>query len=144
MDTKKFRIAKAAHELEIESERLEGELEVLKERLADLEAQGVEGDEVARRERESDDATMLVTHVFSKVSRSQVANFILLDYDSKSTDPSVSMSRRTRLGTTAKLLFEIVERAMYMSSISIRNSRGFSTRITSGRRCRVEVPKLWF
>lgn len=58
LDTKKFRIAKAASELEIESERLEGELEMLKERLADLEAQGLEGDEATRREREMDDATM--------------------------------------------------------------------------------------
>jgi kinetochore protein Spc24 len=60
LDTKKFRIAKAASELEIESERLEGELEALKARLAELEAQGLEGDEMARREREADDATMLV------------------------------------------------------------------------------------
>lgn len=58
LDTKKFRIAKAATELEIESERLEGELEMLKERLAELEAQGLEGDEATRREREMDDATM--------------------------------------------------------------------------------------
>ena len=58
LDTKKFRIAKAASELEIESERLESELEVLQERLADLDAQGVEGDEATRREREADDATM--------------------------------------------------------------------------------------
>ncbi|KAK2758240.1 kinetochore-associated Ndc80 complex subunit spc24 [Arachnomyces sp. PD_36] len=64
LDTKKFRIAKAAHELEIESERLEGELEVLKERLADLEAQGVEGDEVTRREREADDATILRLKIY--------------------------------------------------------------------------------
>lgn len=58
LDTKKFRIAKTATELEIESERLESELEVLKERLADLESQGLEGDETTRREREADDATM--------------------------------------------------------------------------------------
>jgi kinetochore protein Spc24 len=58
LDTQKFRIAKAASEFEIESERLEGELEMLKERLAELEAQGLEGDEMARREREADDATM--------------------------------------------------------------------------------------
>ena len=58
LDTKKFRIAKAASEVEIESERLEGELEALKARLADLEMQGVEGDDQARREREADDATM--------------------------------------------------------------------------------------
>jgi Spc24 subunit of Ndc80 len=58
LDTKKFRMAKAASEVEIESERLEGELEELKTRLADLEMQGVEGDDQARREREADDATM--------------------------------------------------------------------------------------
>jgi kinetochore protein Spc24, fungi type len=58
LDTKKFRIAKAASEVEVESERLEGELEALKARLADLEMQGVEGDDQARREREADDATM--------------------------------------------------------------------------------------
>ena len=58
LDTKKFRIAKTASEVEIESERLEGELESLKTKLADLEMQGVEGDDQARREREADDATM--------------------------------------------------------------------------------------
>ena len=58
LDTKKFKIAKAASEVEIESERLEGELDALKVRLADLEMQGVEGDNLARREREADDATM--------------------------------------------------------------------------------------
>jgi kinetochore protein Spc24 len=31
---------------------------MLKERLADLESQGLEGDETTRREREADDATM--------------------------------------------------------------------------------------
>lgn len=60
LDTKKFRVAKAASELEIESERLESELEMLKERLADLEAQGIEGDEPTRREREADDSILYV------------------------------------------------------------------------------------
>jgi kinetochore protein Spc24 len=60
LDTKKFRVAKAASELEIESERLESELEMLKERLADLEAQGLEGDESTRREREAEDAILYV------------------------------------------------------------------------------------
>ncbi|KEY84067.1 hypothetical protein BA78_8073 [Aspergillus fumigatus] len=64
LDTKKFRIAKAATELEIESERLEGELEMLKERLAELEAQGLEGDEATRREREADDATILRLKIY--------------------------------------------------------------------------------
>jgi len=53
-----------ASELEIESERLEGELEMLKERLAELEAQGLEGDEMARREREADDATILRLKIY--------------------------------------------------------------------------------
>lgn len=59
-DTKKFRIAKLASELEIESERLESELDMLNERLADLEAQGLEGDEATRRSRENEDNTMCV------------------------------------------------------------------------------------
>ncbi|PGH08706.1 hypothetical protein AJ79_05897 [Helicocarpus griseus UAMH5409] len=64
LDTKKFRIAKAASELEIESERLEGELETLKARLAELDAQGLEGDEQARRERELDDSTILRLKIY--------------------------------------------------------------------------------
>ena len=58
LDTRKFRIAKSASEIEMESERLEGELESLKNRLAELEDQGVEGDEMTRRIREADDPTM--------------------------------------------------------------------------------------
>jgi len=64
LDTQKFRIAKAASELEIESERLEGELEMLRERLAELDAQGLEGDESARREREAEDATILRLKIY--------------------------------------------------------------------------------
>jgi kinetochore protein Spc24, fungi type len=58
LDTKKFRVAKQASELEAEGERLEAELERLKLRLADLEEQGLEGDENTRRAREVDDPTM--------------------------------------------------------------------------------------
>ncbi|PGH06233.1 hypothetical protein AJ80_08202 [Polytolypa hystricis UAMH7299] len=64
LDTRKFRIAKAASDLEIESERLEGELEALKAKLAELDAQGVEGDELARREREAHDATILKLKIY--------------------------------------------------------------------------------
>ena len=60
MDTQKFRIAKAASDLEIEGERLEQELDGLKARLQELETQGLEGDEVARERREVEDQTMLV------------------------------------------------------------------------------------
>lgn len=58
LDTRKFRVAKQAQELEVESERLESELDSLKARLAELEDQGVEGDHMTRRSREADDPTM--------------------------------------------------------------------------------------
>lgn len=58
LDTKKFKIAKQASELEVDGERLEAELERLRNRLADLEEQGVEGDESTRRSRQADDPTM--------------------------------------------------------------------------------------
>ncbi len=58
LDTQKFRIAKAASDLEIEGERLEQELEGLKSQLHELDVQGAEGDEVARARREVDDPTM--------------------------------------------------------------------------------------
>ncbi len=60
LDTQKFRIAKAASDLEIEGERLEQELKGLRGRLQELELQGVEGDEQARASREVDDPTMWV------------------------------------------------------------------------------------
>lgn len=58
LDTQKFRIAKAASDLEIESERLEQDLEGLKGRLQELDMQGVEGDEGTKARREIDDPTM--------------------------------------------------------------------------------------
>ena len=58
LDTQKFRIAKAASDLEIESERLDQDLESLKGRLHELDLQGVEGTETARARREQDDPTM--------------------------------------------------------------------------------------
>lgn len=58
LDTHKFRIAKAASDLEIEGERLEQELETLKGRLQELELQGVEGDDAAKARRGIDDPTM--------------------------------------------------------------------------------------
>ena len=58
LDTQKFRMAKAASDLEIEGERLEQELEGLKGRLHDLEVQGVEGDDATRARREVDNPTL--------------------------------------------------------------------------------------
>ncbi|KAK5070992.1 putative kinetochore protein spc24 [Lithohypha guttulata] len=59
LDTKKFRVAKQAQELEVEGERLDSELDRLRRRLEDLEEQGVEGDAQARAQREVDDPTVL-------------------------------------------------------------------------------------
>ncbi|KAL9114448.1 MAG: hypothetical protein Q9227_001529 [Pyrenula ochraceoflavens] len=67
LDTKKFRTAKAVNDLESENERLETELEALKMRLAELEAQGAEGGEVARREREADDPTVLRLAIYRRL-----------------------------------------------------------------------------
>ena len=58
LDTQKFRIAKAASDLEIESERLEQDLDGLKGRLQELDMQGVEGDEGTKARREIHDPTM--------------------------------------------------------------------------------------
>ncbi|KAI9842846.1 MAG: kinetochore-associated Ndc80 complex subunit spc24 [Sclerophora amabilis] len=59
LDTQKFRIAKTASDLEIESERLEQELEGLKGKLAELDIQGVEGGDAERGKRELEDETLL-------------------------------------------------------------------------------------
>ncbi len=59
LDAKKFRIAKAAREVEEEGERLGGELEGLKGRLEKLDLEGVEGGQ-RRAGGRMEDATMLV------------------------------------------------------------------------------------
>lgn len=61
MDTEKFRVAKAASDLEIEGERLEGELRTLKRQLRVVEEQGDEGDE---RERGGEDENVLKLKVY--------------------------------------------------------------------------------
>lgn len=48
LDTQKFRIAKAASDLEMETERLSSQAADLSARLQELELQGVAGDETAR------------------------------------------------------------------------------------------------
>lgn len=63
LDTKKFRVAKQAQELEVEGERLDSELDRLRRRLEELEEQGVEGDAQARAQREADDPTVYVNYL---------------------------------------------------------------------------------
>ena len=58
LDTQKFRVAKAASDLEIEGERLEQELDILKSRLQELDLQGVEGDDDMKAKREMEDPTL--------------------------------------------------------------------------------------
>lgn len=53
-------MAKSAADLEVESERLEQELDTLKAKLADLEAQGLEGSDGELGKRELEDETMWV------------------------------------------------------------------------------------
>jgi len=64
LDTQKFRIAKAASDLEIEGEKLQTELEFAKAQLRELELQGVEGNEMERSRRESEDPVVLKLKVY--------------------------------------------------------------------------------
>ncbi|KAL8657041.1 MAG: hypothetical protein Q9226_002322 [Calogaya cf. arnoldii] len=64
LDTQKFRVAKAASDLEIEGERLEQELDSLKSRLQQLDLQGVEGDDDMKAKREMEDPTLLKLKVY--------------------------------------------------------------------------------
>ncbi|KAK3176496.1 kinetochore-associated Ndc80 complex subunit spc24 [Lepraria neglecta] len=82
LDTQKFRIAKAASDLEIEGERLEQELESLKSRLHELDVQGVEGDESARTKREVDDPTM-ETKVKTVIRNNQKGDVHVVNIDPK-------------------------------------------------------------
>lgn len=141
LDTKKFRIAKAASELEIESERLESELEMLKERLVDLESQGLEGDETTRREREADDATMCVPVSWYWIDT--LANIYLV-CASRSSVLSVLISSPTRQAISTERSFAIAAKAMFMSSISTRNSPASSTQTTFGQQCKDDHDGGWF
>ena len=143
LDTRKFRIAKKASELEVENERLEAELERLKNRLADLEEQGVEGDENARRTREADDPTM---YVDTKIPRRLLNDLLTLlpDYDFGYIAHSVSPWSRTRQVTTQRLSLGIPTRAMSISSTLTQNSQSHFMPTTFGRRSRVDFELATF
>ncbi|KAL8682464.1 MAG: hypothetical protein Q9186_001507 [Xanthomendoza sp. 1 TL-2023] len=64
LDTQKFRVAKAASDLEIDGERLEQELDNLKGRLQQLELQSHEGDDTTKAKRELEDPTVLKLKVY--------------------------------------------------------------------------------
>jgi len=69
LDAEKFRVAKSAYDVEVEGERLEGELAGLKAQLETLEREGVEG---GRRGSESEGDEVLY------VSRGLLCNQSLL------------------------------------------------------------------
>ena len=64
LDTVKFRTAKAASDAEMEAERLAQRAADLSARLQELEVQGVEGDEAARRRDAVDDEVLLRLKVY--------------------------------------------------------------------------------
>lgn len=64
LDTQKFRTAKAASDAEVEAERLAQRAADLRARLQELELQGVEGDEAARRRDAVDDEVLLRLKVY--------------------------------------------------------------------------------
>lgn len=64
LDTQKFRTAKAASDLEMEAERLSSQQADLAARLQELEMQGVEGEDAARRRDPVDDEVLLRLKVY--------------------------------------------------------------------------------
>ncbi|KAG6011146.1 kinetochore-associated Ndc80 complex subunit spc24 [Claviceps pusilla] len=64
LDTRKFRTAKAASDAETEAERLAQQAADLTARLQELDLQGVEGDEAARRRDVVDDEILLRLKVY--------------------------------------------------------------------------------
>ncbi|KAK3991324.1 Spc24 subunit of Ndc80-domain-containing protein [Cladorrhinum sp. PSN332] len=64
LDTQKFRIAKGASDLEMETERLQAQLAELNGRLEELEMQGVDGADVSREGGQLDDEVLLRLKVY--------------------------------------------------------------------------------
>ncbi len=64
LDTQKFRTAKAVSDLEMEAERLSSQQADLAARLQELEMQGVEGEDAARRRDPVDDEVLLRLKVY--------------------------------------------------------------------------------
>jgi kinetochore protein Spc24 len=64
LDTEKFKIAKEASDLEIESERLESDIERTRQMVEECEAQGTEGGDAARRVEGMEDEIILKLKVY--------------------------------------------------------------------------------
>ncbi|KAI9830930.1 MAG: hypothetical protein M1819_005312 [Sarea resinae] len=64
LDTQKFRLAKTAADLEIENDHLSTTLLTLQAKLADLESQGLEGDDAEQSKRDMEDETLLRLKIY--------------------------------------------------------------------------------
>ncbi|KAL8711988.1 MAG: hypothetical protein Q9220_003684 [cf. Caloplaca sp. 1 TL-2023] len=83
LDTQKFRVAKAASDLEIEGERLEQELESLNGRLHELDVQGIEGDDAAKAKREAEDPTIMGSYNKATIRSTQKGDVHVVNIDPK-------------------------------------------------------------
>lgn len=91
LDTRKFRTAKAASDAEVEAERLAGQAADLAARLQDLDLQGVEGDEAARRRDPVDDEVLLRLKVYRSLG-------IDIERDDKEAEWTRAVVRNDRKG----------------------------------------------
>ncbi|KAG9945772.1 Spc24-domain-containing protein, partial [Aureobasidium melanogenum] len=89
LDTEKFRVAKAANELEIEGERLGSEVHMLKKQLQRLEEQG---DEVESAENKAEDEVVLKLGVYRSLG-------IDAEQDHKTGEFSRAVIRNTAKGS---------------------------------------------
>lgn len=103
LDAEKFRVAKSAYDVEVEGERLEGELAALKAQLDTLEKEGVEG---GRRGSESEgDEVLYVPLGYAFICFGEFADFSTPGSNYKSTARWASMFRKipTLALSTARL-----------------------------------------
>ena len=91
LDTRKFRTAKAASDAETEAERLALQAADLAARLQELELQGVEGDESARRRDPVDDEVLLRLKVYRSLG-------IDIERDEKDGEWTKAVVRNDRKG----------------------------------------------
>jgi len=91
LDTQKFRIAKAASDLEMETERMESQMADLSARLQELELQGLDGPATARHQHIDDDEVLLRLKVYRSLG-------IELERDDRDGEWSKAVVRNDRRG----------------------------------------------
>ncbi|KAI9706970.1 MAG: kinetochore-associated Ndc80 complex subunit spc24 [Bogoriella megaspora] len=91
LDTQKFRVAKGVSDLEVEGERLEGELEGLRRVLGEVEREGSEGGDRGREGRGGEDEIILKLKVYRSLG-------IDVEADRQSGVYNKAVIRNTRKG----------------------------------------------